>query len=176
MPPAGRRWSPIPGPTHTAQDRAAQRETTWKLYALLERMTFTVESIADARDQARTRAEKLPKGDGLRKRLDALADSFETQRAALVASKEAEGGISGEEKLREEIGMLYGNVNGYDGRPTQSQIQRMGVLGKQLDAAYATFEATMAKETAAVNAQLAKKKLDPIPALTKEAWEKRGSI
>jgi len=165
---------PDPRSTHTAQDRAAQRENAWKLYALLERMTFTVESVADARDQARTRAEKLPKGDGLRKRLEALADGLEKQRAALVASKEAEGGISGEEKLREEIGMLYGNVNGYEGRPTQSQIQRMGVLGKQLDAAYAQFEARFKKDAEPLSGQLQKRKLEPMVKLAREEWEKRA--
>jgi len=34
-----------------------------------------------------------------------------------------EGGwISGQEKLRERLGTLYGDVSGYDGRPTDSQL------------------------------------------------------
>ncbi len=166
---------PDPRSTHTAEDRALQYETAWKLHELLERLTFTVESIADARDQAKARAEKLPQAEGLRKRLTAIADGFEKQRTALVASKEAEGGISGEEKLREEIGMLYGNVNGYEGRPTQSQIQRMGVLGKQLDAALAQFEASFKKDAEPLSGQLQKRKLEPIVKLTREEWEKRAA-
>jgi len=90
-----------------------------------------------------------------------------------VASKEGEG-ISGEEKLREEIGVLYGNVNSYEGRPTESQRRRMGVLARQLDAAYAAFEATMAKEGTAVNQQLARKKIDPIVKLTRDAWTQKA--
>ena len=131
--------------------------------------------VADARDQATARTEKLPQGEGLRKRLTALADGFEKQRTALVASKEAEGGISGEEKLREEIGMLYGNVNGYEGRPTQSQIQRMGVLGKQLDAAFAQFEASFKRDAEPLWGLLQKRKLEPIVKLTREEWEKRAT-
>lgn len=166
---------PDPRSTHSAEDRVLQRETAWKLYALLERLTFTVESIADARDQATARAEKLPQGEGLRKRLTGLADEFEKQRTALVASKEAEGGISGEEKLREEIGMLYGNVNGYEGRPTQSQIQRLGVLAKQLDAAFARFEASFKKDAEPLSGPLKRRKLEPIGKLPREEWERRAT-
>jgi photosystem II stability/assembly factor-like uncharacterized protein len=162
-----------PRSEHTTADRAAQQGMVWQLYALLERLTFTIESIADARDQAKARAARLPAADPVRQRVEALADLLEKQRAALVASKEGEG-ISGEEKLREEIGTLYGNVNGYEGKPTESQRQRAVVLGKQCDAAQAAFEATMAKDGAAVNRELVKKQLEPITTLTLEVWEARG--
>jgi len=68
--------------------------------------------------------------------------------------------------------MLYGNVNGYEGRPTQSQIQRMGVLGKQLDAAYAHFEARFKKDAEPLSGQLQKRKLEPMVKLAREEWEK----
>jgi hypothetical protein len=64
---------------------------------------------------------------------------MEAQRVALVSSKQGEG-ISGEEKLREELGTLYGNVNMYEGRPTESQLTRLSVLEKQLAAAISAFE------------------------------------
>jgi photosystem II stability/assembly factor-like uncharacterized protein len=163
---------PDPRSEHSPADRAAQNAMAWQLFALLEDLTFTVESITDARDQARARAARLPVGDPLRKRLEALAETLESQRTALVASKEGEG-ISGEEKLREEIGTLYGNVNGYEGRPTESQRQRAAVLGKQRAAAHAAFDATLAKEGAAINRDLAPKTLEPIAPLTREAWEAR---
>lgn len=67
--------------------------------------------------------------------------------------------------------MLYGNVNGYDGRPTQSQVSRMAVLTKQLDEADAKLRSLLAGDVVALSAGLAKKKLDPIVPLTREAWE-----
>jgi photosystem II stability/assembly factor-like uncharacterized protein len=164
---------PDPRSKVSAEDRALQRETTRKLYGMLERLTFVADSIVDARDQARARAEKLPKGDALQKRLSAFADAMEGQRTALVATKEAEGGISGEEKLREELGMLYGNVNGYEGRPTASQTSRMAVLGQDMEAAYTKFVASADKEMAALNPQLKGKKLDPLAKLSQEDWSKR---
>lgn len=166
--------TPDPRSSHTAQDRALQRETAWKLHGLVESLTFTVDSFSEARDQARARAEKLPPGDALGKRLVAAADGFERQRVALVASKESEGGISGEEKLREELGMLYGNVNGYEGRPTESQLRRMGVLGKELEAAAARFEASFKKDAEPLGPELRKRRLEPIGKLSREEWEKRA--
>jgi hypothetical protein len=164
---------PDPRSKVTAEERKLQRETAWKLYGMLERLTLTVDSIIAVREQAKARAGLLPKGDGLRRRLEALADTMEQQRMALVATKEAEGGISGEEKLREELGMLYGNVNGYEGRPTESQIARMGVLGAELDAAGRKFEATADRELAALNPQLQKAKLEPIERPAREEAAKR---
>ena len=80
---------------------------------------------------------------------------------SLVATSKGEG-ISGDERLREELGTLYGNVNGFDGRPTRSQNDRMAVLAAELDNATSTFEAAKTKDLAPLNAELAKKKIDPI--------------
>jgi photosystem II stability/assembly factor-like uncharacterized protein len=146
----------------TAEDRKLQRETVWKLYGLLEQLTATVDQMIAVRDQARARAAKLPKGDALRRRLESLADEMENQRKALVATKQAEGGISGEEKLREELGTLYGNVNGYEGRPTQSQLDRMVVLGAELEAAGKKLDARADREIAALDPLLRKAKLEPL--------------
>jgi len=79
----------------TAEDRRLQRETVARLHGLLGDMTYTVERIADLRDQARVRAGKLPAGDALRKRIEVFADALEAQRAALVSTKESEGGSAG---------------------------------------------------------------------------------
>ncbi|HSS44836.1 MAG TPA: glycosyl hydrolase, partial [Thermoanaerobaculia bacterium] len=166
------RLTPDPRARYSAEDRRLQQEIVRKLYVLMGKLTYTVQAITDARDQARARAEKLAKGDRLREQLETLADTLEKQRVALVATKEGEG-ISGEEKLREELGTLYGDVNGYDGRPTISQINRMGVLASDLDRALAKLEATAAKEFPAINALLARQKVDPMAKLTEEEWVKR---
>jgi hypothetical protein len=165
---------PEPGSRHTDADRALQRQTARHLYDMVEQLAFLVDAITAARDQARTAAAGLGEKDPLRARLSALADRLEQQRTALVSSQRGEG-ISGEEKLREEIGLLYGNVNEYEGRPTQSQLDRMNVLDGELGAAFGRFDGFMEKDTRALNAQLAAKKLPGIPKLTREEWEKRRS-
>jgi hypothetical protein len=116
-----------PRSKHTPADRALQQKTVMHLYGLVERLADLIENIISTRDKARASGDT------------ALADEMERQRVALVSSKQGEG-ISGEEKLREELGTLYGNVNMHEGRPTESQLTRMGVLEKQLAEAAAAFE------------------------------------
>lgn len=70
--------------------------------------------------------------------------------------------------------MLYGNVNGYEGRPTESQLRRMGVLGKELEAAAARFEASFKKDAEPLGPELRKRRLEPIGKLSREEWEKRA--
>lgn len=161
-----------PRVTYSASDQALQLETTARLFALVERLTWLVESMADLRDQANSRLAKLgPKDAALSKRVAAFSAGLEAHRVSLVAQQEGEG-ISGEEKLREELGMLYGNVNSYNGRPTQSQLNRMTALSKDLDAAWAKFNGT-SREMGLLNAEFAKRKLDVIKPLTEEAWRKK---
>jgi|CXWL01.1.fsa_nt_gi photosystem II stability/assembly factor-like uncharacterized protein len=161
-----------PRVTYSAADQTLQLQTTAKLFALVERLTWLVESIADLRGQANDRLGKLgPKETGLSKRVTAFAAGLEAQRVALVAQQEGEG-ISGEEKLREELGMLYGNVNGYNGRPTKSQLDRMSALSRDLEAAWSKFGG-VGKEMAVLNGEFAKRKLAPIAPMTEEIWRKK---
>jgi hypothetical protein len=164
---------PDPGSRHTNADRAVQLDAARTLYGMVERLAYLVEVIINLRDRAAAVAKALPDKDVLRQRVQALADGLEAQRKSLVASQRGEG-ISGEEKLREELGLLYGNVNGYEGQPTQSQLDRLAVLGQQLSEADAAFDATAAKELAALNPQLAKKKLGPLSKLMPEAWARKS--
>jgi hypothetical protein len=163
---------PEPGSRHSDEDRAAQGRTVRTLYGMVERLAFLADAITGARDRARAAAAALPDRDPLRVRLSAFSDDLDRQLTALVSSQRGEG-ISGEEKLREEIGLLYGNVNVYEGRPTQSQIDRMNVLDGESTAAVGRFDAFMAKDGAALNAQLRRRKLPEIPKLTREEWERR---
>lgn len=163
---------PDPRSKHTREDRELQFETVMKLYDMLGQLTYVVDTVADARDQSRDRAGKLPAGDLTRKRIEDLAKSLEGVRSKLVATKEG-GGITGEEKIREQMGSLYGAVNGFEGRPTQSQILRMTALKKEFDAMVAEFDTLSKKDLPTVNAALEKKKLDPVKLMTREDWEKK---
>ncbi|MBZ5553263.1 MAG: hypothetical protein LAO21_11125 [Acidobacteriia bacterium] len=163
---------PDPRSKHTKEDRLLQFQTVMKLYDMLGELTYRVDTIANARDQSSERAAKLAAGDVTRKRLEDVAKSLEGIRSKLVATKEG-GGITGEEKIREQMGSLYGAVNGYEGRPTQSQILRMEALKKEFDVVVAEFDTLAKKELPAVNAILEKRKLDPIRVMSKEEWEKK---
>jgi hypothetical protein len=61
-----------------------------------------------------------------------------------VATKEG-GAITGEERLREFLAGLYGDVNGYEGRPTDSQVARGDVLAHELDDVIQEFRSLASK-------------------------------
>jgi photosystem II stability/assembly factor-like uncharacterized protein len=158
-----------PRSPHSAEDRRLQQETALKIYDMLERLTYVVEATIDLRDQARDRAAKT-KG-GTAKRLNRFADELDEFRKGLVATSEA-GIFSGEEKLREKLGALYGSVSGYSGRPTDSELERMRILGGELERAERRFgELTSERALARLNAELEKRGLDPLVLMTREAWE-----
>ena len=111
---------------HSAADRKLQQETVMKLYRELERLAFVAAQVTDSRDQLR--AEQA----------NALADTLDEFHKTLVASSENQ--LSGQIRLREQVGELYGEVSRYGGRPTKSQIDRVAVLTGLIDKAQADFE------------------------------------
>ena len=70
---------------------------------------------------------------------------------------------------------MYGAVNGFEGRPTGSQLQYIGVIEGQLSAARLELTSLVAKELPALNAALESRKLEPLKLLTREEWEKQTS-
>jgi len=162
---------PDPRSTHSAEDRAAQHETALTLYGMLGRLTYVADTVKELKDGAQQRADKLPAGDRLRRQLETLASSLESFRATLVATGPG-GWLSGEEQLREKMATVYGNVNGYDGRPTAAQVEQVKVLGDRLSKAEAKLTAVQSGDVAAVNRELEKRKLEPLKAKSREEWEK----
>ncbi len=163
--------APDPRSTHSDADRFLQHETALNLYGMLGRLTYVADTVKSLEDGAKQRAERLPKGDKLRQRLTSLADTLESFRATLVATSEG-GWLSGEEQLREKMAKVYGAVNGYDGRPTKSQLDQEKILGGELDKAGARLEALQSGEVAAVNRELESRKLEPLKTKSREEWEK----
>ncbi len=163
-----------PRAKHTAEDRRQQFDLAMKLYAILGRMTFAVDQITDVRNQANDRASKLPANDAARKQIETFGKNVDTLRGKIVATKEG-GAITGEERIREDMAGLYGNVNGYEGKPTESQIERAGALDKDLSEVIAQFETLTKKDLAAVNSSLQKKNLQPITVISKADWDKKNS-
>jgi hypothetical protein len=134
-------------------------------------MTWAVDAIIGLRDAAGARAAKLRPADPLRQRLTALAEAADAVRAKVVATKEG-GMITGEERLREFLGGLYGDVNGYDGRPTDEQVARADVLSRQLDDVVRELTTLTSQQLPALNRQLASSKLAAIEVISEEAWRK----
>lgn len=160
-----------PRAKHTVEDRRAQFDLAMKLHGMLGEMTFATERINGLRLALNDRASKLPADDPLRQRLESASGQVDELRRKIVATKEG-GMITGEERLREFLADLYGNVVFYEGRPSQAQVQRAEVLGREMSDVVKDFDAWTAKELSDINAALVKKKLEPIRPLTREEWDK----
>jgi len=150
-----------PRSTHSAADRKAQYDLAMKLHAQLGEMSAAVERINGTRLALDDRASKLPAADALAKKLHSASSQVDELRKRIVATKEG-GMITGEERLREFMTSLYGNVVFYDGAPTKDQTDRASALERELGDVVHDFDAWAAKELPAINAALVKKKLDPI--------------
>jgi photosystem II stability/assembly factor-like uncharacterized protein len=153
-------------------DRKSQFDLTMKIYHTIEHMTYTVEAIEGVRDAANARAAKLAEKDPLRKQLADLAAKCDGLRSKIVATKEG-GMITGEERIRELLGELYGNVNGYEGRPADYQAAREDSLAHELEDVIGDFQKVTQKELPSINAGLKKKKADAISVLTEADWQKK---
>jgi photosystem II stability/assembly factor-like uncharacterized protein len=155
----------------TAADRALQHKTVMELYNMLGQLTFIVDATNDLRDQARQRAASAT-DSGLKDQINGLVQKLEDFRSTLVSVKEG-GMITGEKKLREKLGELYGGVNGYCGHPTQSQIDSTAVFQKKLDEAAGQFQSITGAGLQSLNTGLQGKSLEPVKAMSREEWEKK---
>jgi hypothetical protein len=154
------------------EDRKAQFDLTMKVYHTIEHMTYSVEAIEGVRNGANERALKLPEKDPLSKQLQDLAVKCDALRSKVVATKEG-GMITGEERIRELLGQLYGSVNGYEGRPADYQAARADSLAHELEDVIGDFQKLLQKELPGINAGLKKKKADAISVLTEADWQKK---
>ena len=161
-----------PDSPHSAEDRALQQKTVWKLYRMQERLAYIGDAVTGARDQAKKNAKKLKKGDGFAKTLNSFSNKLDQLNKTLVATKTG-AGISGEQQLREKVVGLYSSVSGYYGKPTESQLSRMTVLEKEIERKNAEFESIIGKELKNINQKLDRKKLETIKIMTKEEWDKK---
>ncbi len=159
---------------HTAADRQAQFDLAMKLYNLLGDMTFAVERMNGLRLALDDRAAKLGAGDSLAARLRSASAAVDELRKKIVATKEG-GMITGEERLRENLADLYGNVIFYDGRPSQTQVERTDAIARELADVVRDFDAWSAKELGGLNTALGTKQLEPIRVLTREQWEVKAT-
>ncbi|MGA8286634.1 MAG: hypothetical protein WB796_17910, partial [Candidatus Sulfotelmatobacter sp.] len=161
-----------PRAKYSLDERKAEFALSMKVYKELEHMTYGVAAIEGVRDGANARAAKLAEKDPLRKQLQSLAAECEALRSKIVATKEG-GMITGEERIRELLGQLYGAVTGYDGKPTDYQAARTESLGHELQDVIDDFQKLAQKELPEINSRLKKKKMEAITVLAEADWQKK---
>jgi photosystem II stability/assembly factor-like uncharacterized protein len=163
-----------PRAPYTLADRQAQLALTLKVGELLNHMSWAVDAIIAVRNGAQEDAAKVAATDKLHGQLIALAQSADTIRKKIVATKEG-GAITGEERLREYTGDLYGDVSQYEGRPADEQIARAAVLRHQLDDVVQEFNDLAAKQLPDINRQLTDRHLQTIEVINEKQWQEAAA-
>ncbi|PYO92188.1 MAG: sialidase [Gemmatimonadetes bacterium] len=165
---------PDPRASHTDAERRAAFDLALKMSGTLTDMTFAVERMNATRQALDDRASKLPATDALARRLHAASATVDSLRKKIVATKEG-GMITGEERLRENLTELYGNIIFWDGGPTQDQTNRAEALARELADVSRDFDAWSTRDLAGINSALRGKKLEPIVPMTRQNWESAGN-
>jgi hypothetical protein len=159
-----------PRSRYTTAERKEQFDLAMKLYSLLGDMTFAVDRINGVRLSLDADAAQLPANDPLVTRLQTASQQVDELRKKIVATKEG-GAITGEQRLREYLTELYGNVIGYEGRPTQTQVMRAAAIERELQDTSKDFDTWLAKEVTGLNSALGAKQLPQIKVIARAEWE-----
>ncbi|HMJ53341.1 MAG TPA: hypothetical protein VK540_14740 [Polyangiaceae bacterium] len=144
----------------TLAERKQQFEAAGRIQATFSEMTALTDRIDAARAACDARLKALPAGDALVARLKDLLGKLQDTKQKVVATKEG-GAITGEERIREHLDLLYGAVNGWEGRPARYQLDRIEVLRRELGEVQKAFE-TLALDIRSLDGPLREKKLEPI--------------
>jgi hypothetical protein len=143
-----------PRATHTPADRKAQYDLALRLYGMLGEMTSLVDQMNGVRGELEARAAAMTATDTAAVKLRAASETVDQLRKKIVATKEG-GMITGEERLRENLTNLYGAVNGYEGRPSATQVNRTTAIAREMADVKKEFDAWIATRLGAINTMLA---------------------
>ena len=162
---------PNPYEAYTQEDREIQHSTVMILYGMQEELAFINAQVMKAYDDTEKIKDEMKEDNELKASLNSFADKLKNLRATLVATSEAKG-IVKDEQLRERIGDLYFSVSSYPGRPTDSQLERVKGLEKDMKDAKKKEKELLSKELKIINEKLKKAGMSEISLLTKEEFDK----
>jgi photosystem II stability/assembly factor-like uncharacterized protein/outer membrane lipoprotein-sorting protein len=128
-------------------ERKEQFDAVMRAHALFNEMSALVDKIDAARGAAAERAKTVPEKDPRAQKLRDLAEKLDAVKKKIVATKEG-GAITGEERIRENLDIVYGALMGWEGKPARYQVERIGALERELADVAKEFDAvtSMAKD------------------------------
>ena len=155
---------------HNDDDIALQQNTSKQVFDMTEHLAYFNQQILDMMDSVKLVMKGVEK-PAFKKSLQDFYDKLDKIRKENIATKEGTS-ITGEERIREKLSGIYGSVVGYDGRPTDSQLERMKSLQdemkKQMDIAEGIWKNDLPK----VNKDLKGAGLKELIILDKGTWDK----
>ncbi len=142
-----------PRATFTVADRQAQFAAAERVKGLFTRMSTLVGGLNAVRGQASRSAGEPAATPAVKAAATALSARADELRKLVVATTEG-GAITGEERLRENMDMAYGQITSTEGRPPAYAVARVDALEKELAEVEASFAALKAGPATALNRQL----------------------
>ena len=158
-----------PNSNHSDADRDMRYEVLMKAYKLIEDLAYIDYQILEIRDQARENAD-LSKGK-LKKDLNNLAHEMEEKHKEISATKY--GRITGEIRLRDRLAGIYGGVMSYQGKPSETQINRLNDLEQDITKLQEDLEVTKNKKQKKLNKKLEKTSLKKISLTSRKVFNEK---
>lgn len=154
---------------YTVAERQLQAETTMALYKQAEQLAYVYAAQVDLLNQSRHRLQKFPK---FSKTLTPLIKELETQNA-IIAFKGGDFYVATEKRLTERVAELYGQVNGYPGKPGASQLERVNNLALEIGDVQKKFDVIRTEKVKKINAAIASDKLvEALKVMSEEEFKK----
>jgi photosystem II stability/assembly factor-like uncharacterized protein len=145
-----------------ASERKQQFDAVMRAHGLFGEMSALTDRIDAARVAAADRAKALPESDSLGKKLRGAIDKLDELKKKIVATKEG-GAITGEERIREHLDIVYGALMSWEGKPPTYQVERIEVLRRELSDVRSELDALASGELQLLGEELKSRKLEPIP-------------
>jgi len=120
-----------PNSPYSPEDREYQQNTVIKLFNMQEELASVAGRLRIRFDSVIVKI-KTVSGDIEKEKLTKYSERIDSLLKTLAATKEG-GFITGEVKLRENIGQLYTSVISFAGKPSDSQLERLVKLEYELE-------------------------------------------
>jgi photosystem II stability/assembly factor-like uncharacterized protein len=124
---------------YSVADRKEQFEAVMKAHALFNEMSALVDRVEAAKAAVAGRAKGLPPSDPQAKKASETLAKIDEVRKKIVATKEG-GAVTGEERIREHLDDVYGDMMRWEGKPAAYQVERVEVLRRELSDVAKEFE------------------------------------
>ncbi|MEI8006407.1 MAG: glycosyl hydrolase [Bacteroidota bacterium] len=139
-----------PKSMYSLQEREIRQKVIMKAYDLLQTLAYTDRQVREIRDQSKKLSGLVSKS--MSKKLLTISVRMDTLHARIVSTQE--GKITGEERLREKIAFIYGSIMQYPGKPTDSQVQGLDLLGLESGKVITEVNAFVSNDLPKLNAEL----------------------
>jgi hypothetical protein len=160
---------PDPRSEHSKEDRLAQQKLSMELYDAINDLTFRLSQLKDVVTQL---DEQPDLSRSAMKKAEQFKTAYNELNARFTATKK--GMITGESKLREQLGTLFGNVVGYSGRPSQTQYQQAEQLIAEVSVALEAGQDVLDEQLPALNKALGDE--TTIELLDRATWDEKNGL